>query len=211
MSVESCRGGPRHRAKHITRRRWARGRRVSKDGQRRGSWGWLGGHTPFRNPESPEGVGWIAIPCDGFLYHAPRKTGQYPGANIEIRTSGDSSVTRSKESCWEEHPKEARHRPRGLAAGVREETRTGPREGRQDGRASRCERKVGSLHAITHQVAPGRASIQSHPLSQAHPAMVAPRPSLCVPPLHLRSSCGGFPSVDTLRAGPQCISLGLRP
>ncbi len=53
--------------------------------------------------------------------------------------------------------------------------------------------------------APGRASIQSRPLSQAHPAMVAPRPSLHVrvtSPLYtmVELRVHGSPSVDTARA-----------
>ena len=47
-----------------------------------------------------------------------------------------------------------------------------------------------SSHAMTHQAGPARAFTQSRPLSQTHHAMVAPRPSLHVPPLHLRSRCG---------------------
>ena len=65
----SDRGGPRHRAWHFKRLRWARGRQVSKDGQQGGSWGRVGGHAA----ESPEEVRWI-------IRHALWQLGHCPGA-----------------------------------------------------------------------------------------------------------------------------------
>ena len=66
---------------------------------------------------------------------------------------------------------------------------------------------------MTHQAGPARAFTQSRPLSQTHHAMVAPRPSLHVPPFTPTVKVAGarFPTVHTQRAtsrgaGPLTLS-----
>jgi hypothetical protein len=60
-----------------------------------------------------------------------------------------------------------------------------------------------SSHAMTHQAGPARAFTQSRPLSQTHHAMVAPRSSLHVPPLHLRSRLRVHGSQQFILSGPR--------